>query len=110
MLPAVTDDGGAAPSATPSATTGTDTLGNGSVILDSGKNLTEPNGSVGASGPGCQNLGRPFTALSLQLSGGPVKIWTGPDCTGDSALITDSVNDLTAIGFSQPIASVRFGG
>ncbi|MFC4035512.1 hypothetical protein ACFO3J_29180 [Streptomyces polygonati] len=124
VLPPVSTDNGTAPaapttgaapttSAAPTASAGAGgsvTLGNGSVILDSGKNLTEPNGSVGASGPGCQTLTQPFTALSLQLSGGPVKIWTGPDCTGTSAVVTADVNDLTAIGFTRPIASVRFGG
>jgi predicted lipoprotein with Yx(FWY)xxD motif len=113
VLPPVTSGtagstGGAAPTASASASPVT--LGNGSVILDSGKNFSEPDGSVGAAGPGCQNLVQPFSALSLQLSGGPVKIWTGPDCSGTSAVVTDSVADLTAIGFTQPIASVRFGG
>jgi predicted lipoprotein with Yx(FWY)xxD motif len=86
------------------------TLGNGSVILDSGKNFSEPDGSVGAAGPGCRTLGRPFTTLSLQLSGGPIKIWTGPNCTGTSKVISDDVADLPAAGFTQPIASIRFGG
>ncbi|MDN3352985.1 hypothetical protein [Actinomadura sp. DC4] len=85
-------------------------LGNGSVILDSGKNFTEPDGSVGAAGPGCQTLGRPFTTLSLQLSGGPIKIWTGPNCTGTSKVVSADVPDLAAAGFTQPIASIRFGG
>ncbi|WP_405581361.1 hypothetical protein [Streptomyces sp. NBC_01190] len=117
LPPVAQGDGGTAPggapatSAAPTASTGGSvTLGNGSVILDSGKNLTEPSGSVGASGPGCQTLAQPFAALSIQLSGGPVKIWTGPDCTGTSKVITASVNDLTAVGFTQPVASVRFGG
>jgi predicted lipoprotein with Yx(FWY)xxD motif len=72
-----------APTSPPSAPSGsTVTLGNGSVIPDSGKNFTEPTGSVGVAGPGCQTLGSPFMALSLQLAGGPIKIWTGPNCTG----------------------------
>jgi predicted lipoprotein with Yx(FWY)xxD motif len=106
---------GTAPTSQPTDTTapgtgGDVTLGNGNVILDSGKNLSEPNGSVGVSGPGCQTLSQPFMALSLQLSGGPIKIWTGPNCTGTSKVISGNVLDLPAIGFGQPIASIRFGG
>jgi predicted lipoprotein with Yx(FWY)xxD motif len=97
-------------SPTPAPTNGSGvTLGNGSVILDSGKNFTEPDGSVGVAGPGCQTLGSPFQALSLQLSGGPIKIWTGPNCTGTSAVVSGDVPDLTKIGFTKPIASIRFG-
>ncbi|MFL5910043.1 MAG: hypothetical protein ACJ768_05675 [Gaiellaceae bacterium] len=95
---------------TPAPSTGSGvTLGNGSVILDSGKNFTEPDGSVGVAGPGCQTLGAPFMALSLQLSGGPIKIWSGPNCTGTSAVVTGDVPDLSKIGFTQKIASIRFG-
>jgi hypothetical protein len=103
-----------APTAQPTDTTapgagGNVTLGNGSVILDSGTNFSEPNGSVGVVGPGCQTLGCPFMTLSLQLSGGPIKIWTGPNCTGTSKVVSGDVADLPAIGFNQPIASIRFG-
>jgi len=84
-------------------------LGNGSAILDSGKNFSEPDGSVGVAGPGCQTLGRPFLTLSMQIAGGPMKIWTGPNCTGTSKLVTADVPDLAAAGFNQPIASIRFG-
>jgi len=86
------------------------TLGNGSVILDTGKNFAEPNGSEGVSGPGCQNVRNPNAASSLQLSGGPIKIWTGPDCTGTSAIVTADVADLSTIGFDKKITSIRFGG
>jgi predicted lipoprotein with Yx(FWY)xxD motif len=114
VLPAVVAGGGnpagTGTASTSSSAPSTVTLGNGSVILDSGKNFQEPNGSVGAAGPGCQTLGLPFTTLSLQLDGGPVKIWTGPQCTGTAMVVTGSVPDLSAIGFNQPIASVRFGG
>jgi hypothetical protein len=64
---------------------------------------------VGEAGPGCQTLGSPFSAKSLQLAGGPIKIWSGSGCTGTSAVVTDSTADLSTIGFNQPIASVRFG-
>jgi predicted lipoprotein with Yx(FWY)xxD motif len=103
-------DGSTGPSTgTTSPDAGDVTLGNGNAILDSGTNFNEPKGSVAVSGPGCQTLGRPFLALSLQLAGGPIKIWTGPECTGTSKIISGSVADLSAIGFNQPIASVRFG-
>lgn len=91
------------------APSGSVQLGNGSVIIDSGKNFSEPDGSVAAAGPGCQNLALPFEALSLQLSGGPIKIWSGRDCSGSSAVVTSSIADLSPV-FSRPIASVRFGG
>jgi predicted lipoprotein with Yx(FWY)xxD motif len=102
-----------APSPSASATssnTGGVTLGNGSVLLDSGTNFGEPNGSEGVSGPGCVNLSQPDSASSLQLSGGPVKIWTGPNCTGTSAIVTTDVPDLGAIGFDKKIVSIRFAG
>jgi predicted lipoprotein with Yx(FWY)xxD motif len=89
---------------------GTVRLGNGSVILDSGKNFTEPDGSEGVSGPGCQNLNQPGLASSLTLSGGPIKIWTGRGCTGTSAVVTGDVADLAKIGFDKKIVSIRFGG
>jgi predicted lipoprotein with Yx(FWY)xxD motif len=95
------------PSASASSTV---TLGNGSVILDSGTNFNEPTGSVGEAGPGCRTLASPFNAQSLQLAGGPIKIWSGPGCTGTSAVVTDDIADLSTIGFNQPIASIRFGG
>ncbi|GHH84000.1 lipoprotein [Streptomyces sulfonofaciens] len=103
----VQNGGGTAPA--PSASDTSAALGNGSVILDSGKNFSEPDGSQATAGPGCQDLVQPFKALSLQLSGGPIKIWSGKQCTGTSALVSSSVADLSGI-FSQPIASVRFGG
>jgi predicted lipoprotein with Yx(FWY)xxD motif len=108
VLPQVMAGTGA--TATPSSTGSAVTLGNGSVILDSGKNFSEPDGSVGAAGPGCQNVTPAFPALSVQLAGGPIKLWTGPDCTGTSTVVAGSVADLTTIGFDQPIASIRFGG
>jgi hypothetical protein len=61
-------------------------------------------------GPGCKNVEQPGLASSLQLSGGPVKIWTGSDCTGTSAVVTGDVADLSTIGFDKKITSIRFGG
>jgi predicted lipoprotein with Yx(FWY)xxD motif len=106
VLPAITAANTSQPSASASATVA---LANGSVILDSGTNFSEPSGSVGEAGPGCQTLSSPFTALSIQLAGGPVKIWSGPGCTGTSAVVTGSIADLSAINFTPPIASILFG-
>ncbi|GAA2253629.1 hypothetical protein GCM10010430_41720 [Kitasatospora cystarginea] len=100
-----------ASAAAPSSTAGTPVaLGSGVVTLDTGVNFTEPKGSEAVAGPGCKNVQKGDQASSLDLSGGPVKIWTGRDCTGSSAVVTSSVPDLGAIGFDRKIASIRFGG
>jgi predicted lipoprotein with Yx(FWY)xxD motif len=110
VQPSVVSGGDPSPSQSAGATSAPSaTLGNGSVTLDSGTNFSEPNGSVGVAGPGCQTIS-PFPAKSVQLSGGPIKIWTGPGCTGTSAVLTQSVPDLSAVGFTRDIVSVRFGG
>jgi hypothetical protein len=85
------------------------TLKNGSVILDSGKNFAEPNGSEGVAGPGCRNVGQPRLASSLVLDGGPIRIFTGRNCTGRSAVVSGDVADLSKIGFDKKIVSIRFG-
>ncbi|MGP4014776.1 COG4315 family predicted lipoprotein [Saccharopolyspora sp. 5N708] len=84
-------------------------LGDGSAILDSGKDFSEPNGSFGVAGPGCVEVPQPDLVRSIQLSGGPVKLWKGPNCTGESTVITDSVADLDMIGFDEQVVSIRFG-
>lgn len=96
-------------SSAPNGNTGTVTLGNGSAILDTGTNFSEPNGSFGVAGPGCQNVFAGNMVKSLLLSGGPVKLWAGPDCTGTSQVISGDVPDLSAIGFPNGIGSIRFG-
>jgi predicted lipoprotein with Yx(FWY)xxD motif len=88
---------------------GTVTLGNGSAILDSGTNFSEPNGSSGVSGPGCVAVPQPAQVSSIKLDGGPVKLWKGPGCTGQSMVITSSVADLATIGFDKQVVSIRFG-
>lgn len=108
VMPQVSSGGSTQPPSSATPPSGSVKLGNGSLIIDSGKNFSEPDGSTAVTGPGCQNLTTPFSALSLQLSGGPIKIWAGPDCTGASAVIDHSVADLSPV-FTQPIASVRFG-
>jgi hypothetical protein len=85
------------------------TLKNGSVILDSGKNFAEPNGSEGVSGPGCRNVSQPKLASSLVLNGGPIRIFAGRNCTGKSAVVTGDVADLSKIGFNKKIVSIQFG-
>jgi hypothetical protein len=89
--------------------TGTVTLGNGSVTLFDSVDSSDDT-SQGVSGPGCQNVARPNAANRLELDGGPVKIWTGLNCTGISHVVTASVPDLNTIGFGDKIESVRFGG
>jgi predicted lipoprotein with Yx(FWY)xxD motif len=94
-------------SASASASGGT-SLGNGSVVLDSGANFQEPNGSQGVFGPGCQNT-TPALAGSMQLSGGPVELFTGANCNGTSVVVSSDVADLSAIGFGHNVASILFG-
>jgi predicted lipoprotein with Yx(FWY)xxD motif len=84
-------------------------LGNGSAVLDSGKNFAEPNGSIGVAGPGCVAVADPALASSIVLTGGPVKLWKGANCTGQSTVITQSIADLSVIGFDKQVASIRFG-
>jgi predicted lipoprotein with Yx(FWY)xxD motif len=84
-------------------------LGNGSAVLDSGKDFAEPSGSIGVAGPGCVAVANPALASSIVLTGGPVKLWKGANCTGQSTVITQSVADLSAIGFDKQVASIRFG-
>ncbi|GAA3432231.1 COG4315 family predicted lipoprotein [Kutzneria kofuensis] len=78
-----------------------------SAILDSGKNLSEPNGSQAISGHKCQNVGDPTNVSSIQADG-VYKLWTGKDCTGKSMVVTGNQNDLSAIGFDKMVASIRF--
>ena len=94
---------------TTAPSTSAPTLHNGSAILDTGTNFSEPNGSFGVAGPGCQNVAAGAMVKSLQLAGGPVKLWTGADCSGTSKVISNDVPDLSAIGFPNGIGSIRFG-
>ncbi|MCI2416904.1 hypothetical protein MOQ72_05655 [Saccharopolyspora sp. K220] len=106
---AMSDNGGSDTDQESSAPEPDVTLGDGSAILDSGKNFSEPNGSVGVAGPGCAEVPQPDLVRSIQLNGGPVKLWKGPNCTGESTVIIDSVADLDTIGFDKQVASIRFG-
>jgi predicted lipoprotein with Yx(FWY)xxD motif/predicted small secreted protein len=80
-----------------------------SAILNSGKNLSEPNGSQGVSGPGCANVLRPAEVSSIRAVG-TYKIWTGANCTGTSKIVDGDVLDLEPLGFDKKVASIRFAG
>lgn len=84
------------------------TLGNGSLILDTGANLTEPNGSSTLAGPGCEDVPQGIKSLQV-LSGGPFKLWSGPGCTGRSVVVSDNVNDVSQVGIGDTLGSIRFG-
>ena len=99
-----TGTGGAA---TTTANPGNATLTGTSAILDSGKNLSEPDGSQAVAGHGCQNVGHPDQVSSIQADG-TYKLWTGKDCTGKSMIVTGNQNDLGPIGFDKMVASIRF--
>jgi predicted lipoprotein with Yx(FWY)xxD motif len=104
--------GGAATGGTPTTTPAPPTGGAltaTSAILDSGKNLSEPDGSQGISGPGCANVRQPTQVSSIQASG-TYKIWTGPDCTGTSKTVDGNILDLEPLGFDKKVASIRFAG
>jgi hypothetical protein len=78
-----------------------------SAILDSGKNFSEPDGSTGVSGRGCQNVPGTIAVRSID-AGGTYQIWSGPNCTGRSAVVTDRIADLDPIGFDRQVAAIRF--
>jgi hypothetical protein len=101
-----------APAGTTASPTASDSvaLGNGSVILDTGKNFSEPDGSEGVGGPGCKNVTTPQTASSLQLTGGPIRLWSERDCKGTSVVVTKDVADLSTINFDKKTVSIEFGG
>lgn len=101
--------GNGAGTATTTTNPGNATLTATGAILDSGKNLSEPNGSQGISGPGCANVTTPSLVSSIQASG-TYKLWTGKDCTGKSMIVTGNQNDLAAIGFDKAVYSIRFAG
>ncbi|MFC5219738.1 hypothetical protein [Streptomyces coerulescens] len=75
----------------------------GSATFFQGANFADP--SQGVAGPGCRNVR--FSG-SIQASGA-LKIWDGPDCTGNVKVVSGNVQDLAAIGFPT-VKSVRFLG
>lgn len=65
---------------------------------------------------GCVNAIDPGTASSIAFDG-LVKVWTGPDCTGESKILgavdaenVGGVSDLRDIGLNNKIASVKLPG
>jgi predicted lipoprotein with Yx(FWY)xxD motif len=88
---------------------GTTTLGGGTVTLFDDADFAD-NGSQQVSGAGCQPVVRVDVASSLKVDGGPVKIWTGPNCTGTSKVVSANIPDLSTVGFDNKIESVRFAG
>ncbi len=79
-----------------------------SIVLFDDANFGEDGASQGLAGSGCQNVFRDDVASSLWTNGGPVKIWTGANCTGKSAFVDGQVLDLKTIGFDNDISSVAF--
>jgi predicted lipoprotein with Yx(FWY)xxD motif len=80
-----------------------------SVTLFSGKNFDDFSGNnfaTGIGGQGCQNVRGDFLSLTV---GGSLKIWSEANCKGKSAVVTDDVADLTALGFPTGPKSVFFG-
>ncbi|MCD0484087.1 hypothetical protein LO771_17225 [Streptacidiphilus sp. ASG 303] len=64
--------------------------------------------SQGVTGQGCANLTRPGVASSLSASG-TLKLWSQPDCTGRSVVVSGDVADLSSVGFDNAAASVGLG-
>lgn len=80
-----------------------------SATLFSGKNFDDFSGTnfaTGVTGPGCQDVRGDFLSIA---PGGSVKLWSEPGCTGKSAVITDDVRDVTALGFPTGPKSLFFG-
>ncbi|MEW2548618.1 hypothetical protein AB0910_23095 [Streptomyces sp. NPDC047002] len=96
---------GAGASSGTGAGTGAAVPATNAVLFDD-KNFAD-NGSQGVSGTGCQNVPRPGVASSLQTDG-TLKLWSQPDCTGDSKVVSGSVPDLASVGFDDRTASIRF--
>lgn len=78
------------------------------LLFDDPGTFSEDNATQGLSGEGCVNASRPGMASALQPNG-PLKIWSGPDCTGQSLVVTDDIIDLGDVDFDNKITSVFFG-
>ncbi|WP_244164647.1 hypothetical protein [Streptomyces silaceus] len=79
-----------------------------SAILFDEPGFSDSGPAQGVAGKGCQDVARPKVTSSISLSGS-AKIWSGPDCTGESEVINGDVADLGTIGFDNKISSVTFG-
>ncbi|MGO1050674.1 hypothetical protein [Crossiella sp. CA198] len=103
----ITPDGKKAgqPTASPTTPAG----GRGSAVLHDDANFSDNGASQGLAGPGCQNVARDNVTSSLQISGGPVKIWTEKNCKGKSLAVDADIADLAKVGFDNDISSIFFG-
>jgi predicted lipoprotein with Yx(FWY)xxD motif len=78
-----------------------------SAVLFDEPRFSDNGGAQGVSGTGCQNVPRRDVASSISLLG-TAKLWSAPDCTGDSVLIDGDVADLTSIDFDDRVRSIGF--
>ena len=76
-----------------------------SVRLVEDKNLPDASAAQALGGNDCVDLGRKSPASSLEANG-TIKIWLGPNCTGESAIVNGKVNRLGK--FDNSIQSIRF--
>ncbi|MFD4578135.1 hypothetical protein ACFWNK_37670 [Streptomyces sp. NPDC058417] len=84
----------------PTLPSGPDTIPATSATFFDTANFGEP--AQGVGGPGCQEV---RFGGSVQISGS-AKVWSGKDCTGLSAVITEDLTDLSSLGIG-PVNSIR---
>ncbi|GAA5192410.1 hypothetical protein GCM10023322_51950 [Rugosimonospora acidiphila] len=77
-------------------------------VLFDDANFSDNGASQGVAGSGCQNVSRPGVASSVAAPGS-LKLWSQPNCTGESVVINGDVSDLATINFDNKVASVFFG-
>ncbi|MFD9902966.1 hypothetical protein [Streptomyces sp. NPDC059063] len=77
-----------------------------SAILFDNANFQDP--AQGVAGPGCQNVARPKVASSLSADGS-LKLWSRPNCKGESKVVAGDVADLGRVGFDNKVSSIAFG-
>ncbi|QDQ15485.1 hypothetical protein [Streptomyces spectabilis] len=77
-----------------------------SVILFDNPRFQDP--AQGVAGPGCQNVARPKVASSLSADGS-LKLWSRPNCKGESKVVSGDVADLGSVGFDNKVSSIAFG-
>ncbi|MER5303303.1 hypothetical protein ABT039_28105 [Streptomyces lasiicapitis] len=77
-----------------------------SAILFDNANFIDP--AQGVAGEGCQNVARPKVASSVSASGS-LKLWSRPDCKGESKVINGDVADLRTVNFDDKVSSIAFG-
>ncbi|EPH42875.1 hypothetical protein ABT390_04785 [Streptomyces aurantiacus] len=77
-----------------------------SAILFDNADFADP--AQGVAGEGCQNVARPKVASSLSAAGS-LKLWSRPDCKGESKVVNGDVADLRTIDFDDKVSSIAFG-